>query len=166
MTWWLWVRSPVEAFFLSGVFSPLTSAEACEKSSRWLWKEKLCYYWCEKARKHICVTKLHDMTLVVKVALNPNTTNLSLSYNVFNSYVSFVCQPVALCGYGLANQKLTKWRCMSLREQETFMGIEENFGNQHAFSFSALLKHLGVCKRLPKWSFTSSTTIIDVLYDF
>ena len=39
-TWWLWVRSPVEATFLCGVFSPLTSAEACEKSSRWLWKEK------------------------------------------------------------------------------------------------------------------------------
>ena len=42
MTRWLWVWSPVEATFLSGVFSPLTSAEACEKSSRWLWKEKLC----------------------------------------------------------------------------------------------------------------------------
>ena len=42
MTWWLRVRSPVEATFLSGVFSPLTSAEAYEKSSRWLWKEKLC----------------------------------------------------------------------------------------------------------------------------
>ena len=42
MTWWLRVRSPVEATFLSGVFSPLTSAEACEESSRWLWKEKLC----------------------------------------------------------------------------------------------------------------------------
>ena len=42
MTWWLRVRSPVEATFLSGVFSPFTSAEACEKSSRWLWKEKLC----------------------------------------------------------------------------------------------------------------------------
>ena len=42
MTWWLRVRSPVEATFLSGVFSPLTCAEACEKSSRWLWKEKLC----------------------------------------------------------------------------------------------------------------------------
>ena len=41
MTWRLWVRSPVEATFLSGVFSPLTSAEACEKSSRWLWKEKV-----------------------------------------------------------------------------------------------------------------------------
>ena len=40
MTWWLRVRSPVEATFLSGVFSPLTSAEACAKSSRWLWKEK------------------------------------------------------------------------------------------------------------------------------
>ena len=42
MTWWLRVRSQVEATFLSGVFSPLTSAEACEKGSRWLWKEKLC----------------------------------------------------------------------------------------------------------------------------
>ena len=36
MTWWLWVRYPVEANFLSGVFSPLTSAETCEESSRWL----------------------------------------------------------------------------------------------------------------------------------
>ena len=36
---WLWVRYPVEANIFSGVFSPLTSAEACEKSSRWLWKE-------------------------------------------------------------------------------------------------------------------------------
>ena len=75
MTWWLWVRSPVEATFLFGVFSTLTSAEACEKSSWWLWKEKLCKYWCEKARKHICVTDRHDMTFAVKVALNPNTTN-------------------------------------------------------------------------------------------
>ena len=30
---------------------------------------------CEKARKHICVTDRHDMTLAVKVALNPKTTN-------------------------------------------------------------------------------------------
>ena len=37
MNWWLRVRPPVEVTFLSGVFSPLTSAaEACEKSSRWL----------------------------------------------------------------------------------------------------------------------------------
>ena len=27
---------------VSGVFLPLISAETCEKSSRWLWKEKLC----------------------------------------------------------------------------------------------------------------------------
>ena len=39
MTWWLRVRSPVEANFFSGVFSPNTSAEACEKISRWLLKE-------------------------------------------------------------------------------------------------------------------------------
>ena len=37
MTWWC---EFVEANFLSGVFSPLNSAEACEKSSRWLWKKK------------------------------------------------------------------------------------------------------------------------------
>ena len=28
-----------------------------------------------KPGKHMCVTDLHDMTLAVKVALNPNTTN-------------------------------------------------------------------------------------------
>ena len=61
--------------FLSGIFSPLTSGEACEKSSRWLWKEKLCKYTCEEARKHMCITDHHDMTLAVKVALNPNTIN-------------------------------------------------------------------------------------------
>ena len=39
MTWCLCVRYPIKANFLFSVFSPLTSAEACEKSSRWLWKE-------------------------------------------------------------------------------------------------------------------------------
>ena len=65
------LRSPVEATF----FLPLTSTEACEKRGRWLWKAKLCYYWCEKARKHMCVTDHHDMKLAVTVVLNPNTTN-------------------------------------------------------------------------------------------
>ena len=36
------VCQPFRPTVLSGVFSPLTSAVACEKSSRWLWKEKLC----------------------------------------------------------------------------------------------------------------------------
>ena len=31
------------------LFSPQTS-EVCEKSSRWLWKEGVCLYWCVKAR--------------------------------------------------------------------------------------------------------------------
>ena len=39
ITWCLRVIDRVEANFFSGVFSLLTSAEACEKSSRWLWKE-------------------------------------------------------------------------------------------------------------------------------
>ena len=55
--------------------SPLTSAEACEKSSRWLWKEICVRTGVKKARKHKCVTDRHDMTLTVKVALNLNTTN-------------------------------------------------------------------------------------------
>ena len=67
MTWWLRVRSAVEATFLSGVFPPLTLAEACENRSRRHWKEKLCWYWCEKARKHISVTDRHHMTLAAKV---------------------------------------------------------------------------------------------------
>ena len=44
-----------------------------------------CVYfpaWCEKARKHMCVIDRNDMTLAVKVTLNPNTTNhyLNLRY--------------------------------------------------------------------------------------
>ena len=39
MIWWLELRYPFEANFLFGVFSPLISAEACEKNSRCLWKE-------------------------------------------------------------------------------------------------------------------------------
>ena len=89
MTWWLRVRSPVEANFLSGVFSPLTSAKACEKCSRWLWKEKLCYYWCKKARKHVCVIDRHDITLAIKVALNPNTTTTFHTWSNFLSELYF-----------------------------------------------------------------------------
>ena len=64
MTWWLRVRSPFEA---NCVFLPLSSAKACEKRSWWLWREKLCYYWCEK----VCITYRHDMTLAVKVKPQP-----------------------------------------------------------------------------------------------
>ena len=35
----------------------------------------MCLYWCEKARKYVCVTDRHDMTLAVQVPLNPDTTN-------------------------------------------------------------------------------------------
>ena len=41
--------------FFSGDSSPHTS-DVCKKSSQWLWKEKLCHYWCEEARKHIDVS--------------------------------------------------------------------------------------------------------------
>ena len=54
---------------LSGAFSPLTSVEAGEKSSQWLWKES-CVSTGVRKPGNTC-----DMTLAVKVALNPNTTN-------------------------------------------------------------------------------------------
>ena len=74
LTWWLWVRDLVEAKFLSSVFSPLTSAEACEKSIWWLWKE-ICVATGVRKPGNTCVADCHDMTLAVKVALNRNTTN-------------------------------------------------------------------------------------------
>ena len=37
-------------------------------------ERKVVLVWCEKARKHICVTDRHDMTLADKVALNTHTT--------------------------------------------------------------------------------------------
>ena len=58
VTWWLRVRSPVEATFLSGVFSPLTSAEACGKSSQWLWKEKLLVPVRESQETHASSTAM------------------------------------------------------------------------------------------------------------
>ena len=74
VTWWLWVRDPDEANFLSGVFSPLTSAEACEKRIWWLLKES-CVSTGVRKSGNTCVTDHPYMTLPVKVALNPNTTN-------------------------------------------------------------------------------------------
>ena len=79
MTWWLWVRDPVEANVLSSVFClPLTSAEACEKSSWWLWKES-CVSTGVRKPGNMCVTDRHDMTLADKMALTHyQTTNFRL----------------------------------------------------------------------------------------
>ena len=55
MTWWLWVRDPVQAKFFSGIFSPVTSAEGCEESSLWLWKE-ICVSTCERKPGNTCAS--------------------------------------------------------------------------------------------------------------
>ena len=82
MTCCWWVRYPVEANFLSGLFSPLTSAEACEKSSRWLWKESCVGAGLRKPRnKYMCVTDRHYMTLAVKVALNQSKHDLNQPFS-------------------------------------------------------------------------------------
>ena len=72
--WWLWVRSPFKANFLSGKFLPLTSVEACEKSNRWPWKEKLVSTGLIKSG-NMCVINCHNITVTVKVASDRNTTN-------------------------------------------------------------------------------------------
>ena len=87
MTWWLWVRPRLRRLFFPAYFRLSSLQKHVEKSSRWLWKEKLCKYWCEKARKHICVTDCHDMTLAVKVALNSNTINQLYAYHEPENYL-------------------------------------------------------------------------------
>ena len=82
MTWWLWVRDLVGANFLYGVFSPLTSAEACKKSSRWLWKEFCVNPFPNKPWfSRVCCTSLLK-TLSEKVKLLV-TSNFSFLHNVF-----------------------------------------------------------------------------------
>ena len=60
--------------FLSGVFLPLTSAEACEKNVGGFGK-KSCVSTGVRKPGNTWVTNGHDMTLPVKMALDPNTTN-------------------------------------------------------------------------------------------
>ena len=67
-----------EANFLYGALLLLTSAEAGEKSSWWLWKESNVSTGVRNPG-NICVTDRLDTTLAVKVALNPNTTNQRVS---------------------------------------------------------------------------------------
>ena len=65
-TWWLWVWYPVEANSLSGIFLPLISAEACEKSCQWLWKESCVSTGMRKpGNTYMCFTDCHDMSLAV-----------------------------------------------------------------------------------------------------
>ena len=67
------LRSPVEAPFFSSEFSPLTSAEAYEKVSDF--GKKSCVSTGVRKPGNTSVIKRHEMTLAVKVVLNPNTTN-------------------------------------------------------------------------------------------
>ena len=60
----------------------------------------------------MCVTDHHDMTLAVKVALNPNTTN----QNVYCGLLYFRC--------------LSLQRTVAKFNEMTIVVIEENAGNQ------------------------------------
>ena len=76
MTWWLWVWYPDEANFLDGVVSPLTSAEAWESAEVVSgFGKKTCVSNGVRKPWNMGVTDHHDMTLAVRVALNPSTVN-------------------------------------------------------------------------------------------
>ena len=64
-----------------------------EKKSVALERKVVLVLRCQKARKYMCITNCHDMTLAVKVALNPNTTN-QLHVHVFPEFQH--CQATAL----------------------------------------------------------------------
>ena len=60
----------------TGVFSPLASAEeACERKSRWLWKDSGVSAGMRKQGNTRASPTAINMTLVVKVALNPHNNN-------------------------------------------------------------------------------------------
>ena len=62
-------------FSFRHIFASHLCRSMWEKESVALERKVVLVLVCEKARKHICVTDRHDITLAVKVALNPNTTN-------------------------------------------------------------------------------------------
>ena len=51
------------------------------KSSQWLWNEKLCQCWDEPESQetHRCITDCHDMTIAVKTVLN-STANKQIHF--------------------------------------------------------------------------------------
>ena len=110
MTWRLRVWSPVEATFLSGVFSPLTSADSCEKSSRWLWK-KSCVSTGVRKPGNTCVTYCHDIWRKTRIQpTNQSSTEIIilatsnlLSANTF----SLVQSKILSCGKKLFSCLLT-----------------------------------------------------------
>ena len=84
-------------FFL-GNFLPLTSAEACEK--KWLWKKVVQVLVWESQETHVRHRPSWYVTLAVKVALNPSTTN-QLVFSFFHLGLEYPCvaSMVALRGY-------------------------------------------------------------------
>ena len=80
---------------LQSVFSPLTSAEAFEKSSRWLWKESCVSIGVrEPYTKRIGVTDRNDKTLAVKSGVkhqsNQPTNQLRCTYLDVNESEAFL----------------------------------------------------------------------------
>ena len=109
-----WNQTRLRQTFFPAYFRQSPLQKHVRKSSRWLWKEKLCYYWHEKARKHMCITHHHDMTLAVKVVLNPNTTKQPTG--VKNQYFQIFCisRPLGiLLNFTSTGYQLMLWQSFS-----------------------------------------------------
>ena len=66
----------------------LTSAEACEKNKRWLWKES-CISTGVRKPGNMCVTNRHDTTLAGKVVLNLIQSTTASSFYAYVSLQNF-----------------------------------------------------------------------------
>ena len=150
MTWWLLVSS---------VFLPLTSAEACEKSSQWLWKES-------------CVStggRKPGNTLALKVVLNQNTTNNIVpryrsSIRVKVKYQGHIFQKMAFVVVCYAKQVIVlpqQIKCLS-RIYWIYVcwfgyKILLNFVTNSSYSFSAIVfkvcRYIGQVLKLCKIQF-------------
>ena len=62
-----------------------------------------------KARKHMCVTDCHDMTIGVKVALNPNTINQSIYRYIIKRYTRFIVTSTSLIGFAFTLSQTTNF---------------------------------------------------------
>ena len=77
MTWWLRVRSPLRRLFFPANFRLLPLQKHVRKVVGGFGKKSCISTGVRKPGNIIiCVTKRHDMALAVKVASNPNTTNI------------------------------------------------------------------------------------------
>ena len=132
MTWWFKFDTRLRQT-LFGEFSPLTSAETCEKSNRWLWKESCVSAGVRKpGNTWVCVTDRHDMTLTVTAALKPNTCKqIGHTWIIYLRFAKRNFKVSTPPGWGITSPWIkkfvstkTNWKRVKVFLTETIPGFE------------------------------------------